>query len=130
VGDLSQARDFALSLPGAAEEPHFDMTSFRVRGKIFATATADEARLHVFVDESEVAATIAEHRGSKPVPFEPLLWGERVRGLRITLAAAPADRVRELLAEAWRRKAGPRLVAQFGAAGGADADGAHGDGRE
>jgi hypothetical protein len=130
VGDLSQARDFALSLPGAAEEPHFDMTSFRVRGKIFATATADEARLHVFVDESEVAATIAEHRGSKPLAFEPLLWGERVRGLRITLAAAPADRVRELLAEAWRRKAGPRLEAQLDAAGGAHAGGAHGDGRE
>jgi hypothetical protein len=144
VGDLSQAREFALSLPGTAEGPHFDMTSFRVRGKIFATATADETRLHVFVDESEVAATVAEHAATehtgaqhtgaqhtgaqhtgaqhtgaqKPVAFEPLLWGERVRGLRITLAAAPDDRVRELLTEAWRRKAGPRLAAQFDAAGG------------
>ena len=119
MGDLSQAREFALSLPGAAEQPHFDMTSFRVNGKIFATATADETRLHVFVDESEVAATVAEHAAAEPLAFEPLLWGERVRGLRITLAAAPDDRVRELLAEAWRRKAGPRLVAQFDAAGGA-----------
>jgi len=106
------------------------MTSFRVRGKIFATATADETRLHVFVDESEVAATVADHHGSEPVAFEPLLWGERVRGLRITLPAAAADRVRELLAEAWRRKAGPRLVAQFDAARGAHTDGGHADGRE
>ena len=128
MGDLSQAREFALSLPGTAEQPHFDMTSFRVRGKIFATATADETRLHVFVDESEVAATVAEHGspqhggGQEPLAFEPLLWGERVRGLRIRLAAAADDRVRELLAEAWRSKAGPRLVAQFDAAGGAHTD--------
>jgi len=123
VGDLSQAREFALSLPGTAEQPHFDMASFRVRGKIFATATADETRLHVFVDESEVAATVAEQRaGQEPLAFEPLLWGERVRGLRIRLAAAADDRVRELLAEAWRSKAGPRLVAQFDAAGGAHTD--------
>jgi hypothetical protein len=115
VGDLSHARAFALSLPGTAEEPHFDMTSFRVRGKIFATATADETRLHVFVDESEVAATVAEHAGLHHAAFEPLLWGQRVRGLRITLMAAPDDRVRELLTEAWRRKAGPRLVTQFDA---------------
>jgi hypothetical protein len=115
VGDLSRARAFALSLPGTAEEPHFDMTSFRVRGKIFATATADETRLHVFVDESEVAATVAERADPRHTAFEPLLWGGRVRGLRVTLAAAPDDRVRELLAEAWRRKAGPRLVAQFDA---------------
>ncbi len=114
VGDLSLVRQYALSLPGTAEQPHFDMTSFRVRGKIFATATADETRLHVFVDESEVAATVAELAGSQePLAFEPLLWGERVRGLRITLAAASDDRVRELLAEAWRRKAGRRLVSDW-----------------
>ncbi len=109
MGDLSQARQYALSLPGTAEEPHFDMTSFRVNGKIFATAPADGTRLHVFVDEGEVAAAVAEEHGA----FEPLLWGQRVRGLRIELAAAPDDQVRELLTEAWRRKASKRLVAEF-----------------
>jgi hypothetical protein len=114
VGDLSQARAFALSLPGTSEEPHFDMTSFRVGGKIFATATADETRLHIFVDEGEIDATVTESaaaEGSRA--FEPLLWGQRVRGLRVLLAAAPDDRVRELLTDAWRRKAGKRLVAEF-----------------
>jgi hypothetical protein len=114
VGDLSQARAFALSLPGASEEPHFDMTSFRVGGRIFATATANEIWLHIFVDESEIAATVDEAaRGAGPRAFEPLLWGQRVRGLRVRLAAAPADRVRELMADAWRRKASKRLVAEF-----------------
>ncbi|HEY2313180.1 MAG TPA: MmcQ/YjbR family DNA-binding protein [Streptosporangiaceae bacterium] len=117
MGDLSQAREFALSLPGTSEEPHFDMTSFRVKGKIFATAPADETRLHVFVDESEVAATVAEQaRAGLPRAFEALVWGQRVRGLRVLLAAAPDDRVRELLAEAWRRKAGRRLAAELDAA--------------
>jgi hypothetical protein len=117
VADLSQARAFALSLPGTSEEPHFDMTSFRVGGKIFATATADETRLHIFVDESEIAATVAEAAGAGGSPaFEPLLSGQRVRGLRVLLAAAPDDRVHELLTDAWRRKAGKRLAAEFDAA--------------
>jgi hypothetical protein len=112
VSDLSQARAFALSLPGSSEEPHFDMTSFRVNGRIFATSPADETRLHIFVDENEIAASVAE----LPAAFEPLLWGQRVRGLRVLLAAAPDDRVRELLADAWRRKASKRLVAESDAA--------------
>lgn len=122
MGDLAQARAFALSLPGATEEPHFDMTSFRVRGKIFATAPADGSRLHVFVDEGEVEATVTE----QPRGFEPLLWGQQVRGLRILLAAAPDDRVRELLAESWRRKAPTRLVAEFDAGTGSSAAGSSG----
>ena len=88
------------------------MTSFRVNGRIFATAPADETRLHIFVDESEIVASVAELPGA----CEPLLWGQRVRGLRVQLAAAPDDRVRELLADAWRRKANKRLVAEFDAA--------------
>jgi YjbR len=101
-----------MSLPGTSEEPHFDMTSFRVHGKIFATAPADESRLHIFIDDSEVAGHVVELPGA----LEPLLWGQRVRGLRVLLAAAPDDRVRELLTDAWRRKAGKRMVAQFDAA--------------
>jgi len=109
VCDLEQARRFALSLPGATEEPHFDMSSFRVRGKIFATVPPDEAHLHVFVDEAEIEASVAEN----PAAFEPLRWGHRIRGLRIDLGPAPEGRVRELIEESWRRKAPKRLVADF-----------------
>jgi hypothetical protein len=109
VSTLEHARRFALSLPEATEEPHFDMSSFRVRGKIFATVPPDEAHLHVFVDEPEIAASVAEN----PAAFEPLRWGERVRGLRIDLGLAPEDRVAELLEESWRRKAPKRLIADF-----------------
>lgn len=109
MSDLHRAREYALSLPEATEAPHFELASFRVRGKIFATAPADGEHLHVFVDEAEVAACVAED----PAAFEPLLWGRQVRGLRINLGAAPDDRVRELLAESWRRRAPARLAATF-----------------
>jgi len=109
VSDLATARRFALSLPETAEEPHFEMSSFRVRGKIFATVPPDRAYLHVFVDELEIAASAAQD----PAVYEPLRWGQRVRGLRVRLASAPDARVMELLEEAWRRKAPKRLVAEY-----------------
>lgn len=50
---IGQARRFALSLPEVTEEPHFDKSSFRVRGKIFATVPPGGRHLHVFVDEEQ-----------------------------------------------------------------------------
>ena len=40
---MSQLRTFALALPETTEEPHFNYSSFRVRGKIFATVPPDES---------------------------------------------------------------------------------------
>ena len=111
MGDLESVRAFALSLPGTTEEPHFDMSSFRVRGKIFATVPPDGEHLHVFVDEAEVHAAVAED----PAAFEPLMWGQRLRGLRVRITAAPAPRIAELLEESWRRKAPARLAAEWDA---------------
>jgi hypothetical protein len=108
---VDRVRGLALSLPGVSAEPHFDMTSFRVLGKIFATVAADEARLHVFMDEDEARACAAED----PVAFEPLRWGRRIRGVRVLLTTAPPDRVLELVEESWRRKAPRRLVARLDA---------------
>jgi hypothetical protein len=109
---LDEARRFALSLPATTEEPHFDMSSYRVRGKIFATVPADGAHLHVFVDEPEIRACVEEDPGA----FGELWWGKRLRGVRVDLAVAAPERVFGLLAEAWRRKAPSRLVAAFYAA--------------
>jgi hypothetical protein len=109
MSDIAHARAFALGLPGTAEQPHHDMSSFRVAGKIFATVTPDETRLHVFVEEPEISATVAED----PAAFEPLYWGKALRGIRVLLAAAPEDRIRELLTEAWLRKAPVSLIAEL-----------------
>jgi hypothetical protein len=105
---LEQARQFALSLPEATEEPHFDYTSFRIRGKIFATAPPDGAHLHVFVEEEQRETALAMH----PSVCEKLSWGAKVVGLRVALVKAPPAFVHELLRAAWQRKAPKKLVQQ------------------
>ena len=104
-------RRFALSLPETTEEPHFEKSSFRVRGKIFATVPSDGRHLHVHVDPAERAALLEEQpgvyepigRGAKPAPD----W------VRINLAQAQANEVKELLQEAWLLKAPKRVAEAF-----------------
>ncbi len=107
---ISEARRYALSLPETSEEPHFHFSSFRVRGKIFATVPPEETHLHVFVDEVAREAALATHSAF----VEKLLWGGRVRGLRVTLAHAKPSVVEHLLAQAWRHKAPKKLAATLG----------------
>ena len=100
---LEQVRLFALSLPEAVEAPHHEASSFRVRGKIFATVPPDGAHLHVFVDQHDREAALAAGVG------EPLRWGAKVVGVRIALAQARGPVVRGLLHAAWAAKA-PRAL--------------------
>ncbi len=105
------AKRIALSFPEATEQPHFDIGSFRIRGKIFATVP-DKQHLRVFVDEHDSRAAAAED----PDAFELLWWGKKLSGLSVTLAAVDRDRLQELLDDAWRRKAPKRLVAEYDSA--------------
>src|ERR1700730_4103797 len=104
---LQHVRNFALSLPEVTEEPHFEYTSFRVKGKIFATAPPSEEHLHIFVEEEHRAPLIA----AEPEVFESLHWGSKVVGVRVTLANASTGTVECLLIESWARKAPKRLAA-------------------
>jgi len=104
---LDQVRRFALSLPGVTEEPHFEYTSFRIRGKIIATAPPDGEHLHVFVADQVRDLALA----TEPAFLEKLLWGDKVRGLRVLLAKAKPRVVNELVREAWVCRAPKALVA-------------------
>jgi hypothetical protein len=104
-------RRVALSLPGSAEAPHHEMTSFRVAGKIFATMPPDGGRLHVFLDEDEVGAYCAEFPGA----VEELWWGTRLSGCKVILAQVNVELLREMLTESWRRRAPKKLVAEYDA---------------
>jgi hypothetical protein len=107
-----QLRDCALSLPGTAESPHFESASFRVPGpggRIFATIPAGGGYAHLFVDEEEARALAQE----LPEAFTELWWGKKLSGVKVALATAPADRMAELLEEAWRRRAPKKLLAQL-----------------
>ena len=99
--NLEQVRRIALSLPSVTEEPHFHTTSFRIGGKIFATAPPDGAHLHVFVDEEQRQLALV----LDPEPLEILTWGKKVVGLRVILAKAKAPLVRRLLLQSWERRA-------------------------
>src|SRR5437762_329890 len=65
---LAEVRQFALLLPETTEQPHFEMTSFRVNGKIFATAPPEGDRVHIFVDEEHARSLAVE----QPAVFEEL----------------------------------------------------------
>lgn len=102
-------REFVFSLPEVTEEPHFEKSSFRVRGKIFATLPEDGDHLHLFIDEEATRALVA----SDPSAFEPLHWGKRLAGVRLKLALVDEELLCELLEESWRRKAPKALVAKL-----------------
>ncbi|HEX7355385.1 MAG TPA: MmcQ/YjbR family DNA-binding protein [Mycobacteriales bacterium] len=93
------ARDIALALPGATEEPHHDRISYRVRGKIFATVP-DPDHLNVLLDPDAIEAAVAENPGS----CAPVHWGKRLSAVRVDVAAAGVDLVTELLTDAHRRR--------------------------
>jgi len=103
---LIDARRIAMSLPEVTEQPHFEYTSFRVKGKIFATAPPGGEYLHIFVaDEDREPPLLLQ-----PGVIEKLWWGGKVRGLRITLRGAKMPLVTGLLKKAWLRRA-PRALA-------------------
>ena len=110
---LDTARKFALSLPETTEAPHFDMSSFRVKGKIFCTVPPDGKRLHIPVGVHEVQALVAEN----PKAYEVIIWGKREVSdwVRVHLPHANAAEVKELLEEAWRSKAPKRVLAAYDA---------------
>lgn len=108
---LNEVRDYALSLPEAAEKPHFKLSSFRVHNKIFATVPPEETNLRIFVDEQRRESAIAMY----PEFCEKLWWGKNVVGLDVTLADADADEVKDLLLTAWKLKAPKKLLDSYNA---------------
>jgi hypothetical protein len=106
---VAAIRKHALSLPEVTEEPHFDYTSFRVRGKIFATVPPDEKHVHVFVAE--------EHRKPFMAMYSTyickLTWGKKVIGLRVALADAEPAVVKQLVSFAWQNKAPKSLQSEL-----------------
>ena len=111
---IAEVRRYALSLPDATEEPHFEYSSFRVRRKIFVTVPPDQEHIHVFVGESERERALALY----PNCLEKLVWGSKVCGLRVHLRKASPSVVNGLIRKAWLLKAPKRLIATLGGTSG------------
>ena len=97
---LADVRDMAMDLRGSTESPHHRYTSFRVRGRIYATAPREGGSLHVFVDEEDRERMVR----IDPEAYERLSWGRKVVGLRVNLDRARRADVEALLRTAWQRK--------------------------
>ena len=104
---LEDVRKLALSLPEVTEEPHFQYTSFRVRGKIIATAPRSGEHAHIFIADEDLERALAIH----PSFIEKLYWGAKVAGVRVLLGKAQPKVIAALLRKAWFRKA-PRKLAE------------------
>lgn len=89
-------RKYALSLDAASEAPHHQFSSFRVRGKIFATLPPGDEYLHLLLGEADREPALALY----PAFVEKLCWGSKVLGLRIRLAGARPEVVKHLVARA------------------------------
>jgi hypothetical protein len=100
----AEVRSLALALPEVVEADHHGRTSFRLGKSVLATVP-DEDGLNVMLAESEARAADA---GSPACSL--LWWGKKLSGVRVELAVADAGLVRDLLDEAWRRRAPARLL--------------------
>ena len=94
------ARRLALALPGAEERDHHGRASFRVAGKIFATVP-DRGHLNVMVDEPGIQTYVQ----SDGETFSEVWWGKRLAAVRVRLEAVDDEALRELLEDAWERRA-------------------------
>jgi hypothetical protein len=101
------ARRLALALPEAVELDHHGFPSYRVGGTIFASQP-DPEHLHVMLDEGAIREAVAEDPGACSEKW----WGQRLTCVRVSLADADPERVAELMADAWARKAPRHLVEQ------------------
>jgi hypothetical protein len=104
----SVLRPLALKLPEALEQPHFGFPSFRVKGKIFATAQLDRPLAMLKLPVEVQQAMLAEHPETFSLP--PGAWG------RSGATYVATDRVgralfQDLVTTAWANTAPKALVA-------------------
>ena len=104
-----EARSLALALPEAVELDHHGRPSFRVGGRIFATLWS-ERQLNVMLDEGGVLTATQ----AAPDVCREIRWGTRLAAVAVALDRADRELVRELLADAWERRAPGRLLRTAG----------------
>lgn len=104
---IDQVRKAALLLPETEEKPHFHLTSFRIKNKIFATIHADKNYLMVSltpIDQSVFCAF------DKNVIFPvPGAWGKKGATF-IDLKKVRKSMLNDALQVAWKTKAPAKLV--------------------
>jgi hypothetical protein len=107
VTRIDRFRRLALALPEAVEMPHFDLASFRVNKRIFATIHEDDGRVMVKFTPEQQDEWCERHAGT----VYPVLgrWGEGGATF-IDLRTATATLLKDALSVAWGNAAPKRLL--------------------
>lgn len=106
--NVDEVRRLLRGLPEVTEEPHHELASFRVRGRIFATVP-DDQHLRLMLEGSQIRALVRE----EPSSFHEFYWGKRLACVVVELANVRRSQLNFLLIEAWLHKAPPRLAREL-----------------
>ena len=107
---IDQARKAALSLPETEEKPHFHLTSFRIKNKIFATIHADKYYMMVKLSPVDQSVFCAYNKDVIfPVPGG---WG-RQGATFINLKKVRKAMLIDALTTAWKRTAPAKLIEKY-----------------
>ena len=109
MSTVDQLREIALSLPETSEKAAWGMPTFRVRNKVFAAVNPKHG-IGIPISREERAELVA----GEPEKFYWMSHDENYDFMRLRLEAIDPVELRELLTDAWRRVAGPRLSARHG----------------
>lgn len=102
---IAQLRKAALALPEVEEGTHFGMVSFAVRGRGFASVTAD-GRVQVRLTDEDAEAFLADNPAG-----ERIVRGDTPIGVAVPLADVDGQRLNALVRSAWFSRAPKRLAA-------------------
>ena len=105
-----QARKMALALPETEEKPHFHLTSFRVKKKIFATIHSDKN--YVMVKLTPVDQSVFCSFNDEVVFPVPGGWGKHGATF-INLKKVRKSMLLDALTTAWKTVAPTKLVKKY-----------------
>ena len=107
---IEQAKKVALSLPETEEKPHFHLTSFRVKNKIFATIHADKNFVMVILSVIDQSVFCSY---KKDVIFPvPGGWGKNGATF-IDLKKVGKTILMDALTTAWKTVAPAKMVEKY-----------------
>jgi len=107
---IEQARKAALSLPETEEKPHFHLTSFRIKNKIFATIHADKN--YVMVKLSAIDQSVFCAYNKEVIFPVPGGWGKNGATF-IDLKKVKKSMLIDAITTAWKTTASPKLVEKY-----------------
>jgi hypothetical protein len=106
---FEDVRSIALSLPKVDEATSYGTPAFKVKGKLLARLHQDGESLVVKIDPTERAMRMKVDPASFYITDHYLNYP----WILVRIARVDPDDLRELLEDAWRLTAPPRVVSEF-----------------